>query len=133
MEPQAAAIVEDLDDALKRLVAIDARKSDILQLLFFGGLTYKETVQRCILSPATVHRETEAGKGIAASRNVTSCFLEASNSAEPIVGEGLKSCFVLRSNGRPELLRRFLQQACGDDAELLREVQIADLRRPAKA
>ena len=32
--PQAAAIVQDLDEALKRMAKIDARKSEILQLLF---------------------------------------------------------------------------------------------------
>ena len=60
--PQAAAIVQDLDDALKRLAKIDARKSEILQLLFFGGLTYEETAAALHISPATVHRELKLAK-----------------------------------------------------------------------
>ena len=60
--PQAAAIVEDLDDALKRLAEVDARKSEILQLLFFGGLTYEETASALGISPATVHRELKLAK-----------------------------------------------------------------------
>ena len=55
--PQAAAIVEDLDEALQRLAAIDARKSEIVQLLFFGGLTYEETAAALDLSiPAVKSR-----------------------------------------------------------------------------
>lgn len=60
--PQAAAIVEDLDEALERLAAIDARKSEIVQLLFFGGLTYEETAAALHISPATVHRELKLAK-----------------------------------------------------------------------
>jgi len=60
--PQAAAIVEDLDEALERLGAIDARKSEIVQLLFFGGLTYEETAAALHISPATVHRELKLAK-----------------------------------------------------------------------
>ena len=60
--PEAAAIVADLDDALQRLAAIDPRKSDIVQLLFFGGLTYEETAAALDISPATVHRELKLAK-----------------------------------------------------------------------
>src|ERR1700733_4314240 len=40
--PEAASTVLDLDEALQRLAVLDERKSDIIQLLFFGGLTYDE-------------------------------------------------------------------------------------------
>src|SRR5262252_7896308 len=60
--PQAAAIVEDLDEALERLAAIDARKSEIVQLLFFGGLTYEEAAAALHISPATVHRDLKLAK-----------------------------------------------------------------------
>jgi RNA polymerase sigma factor (TIGR02999 family) len=60
--PEAAAIVADLDDALQRLAEIDPRRSDILQLLFFGGLTYQETAAALDISPATVHRELKLAK-----------------------------------------------------------------------
>ncbi|MGI8991643.1 MAG: ECF-type sigma factor [Bryobacteraceae bacterium] len=35
--------IVELDEALKSLAVLDARKSDIVELLFFGGLTYEET------------------------------------------------------------------------------------------
>lgn len=60
--PEAASIVADLDDALQRLAAIDPRRSEIVQLLFFGGLTYEETAAALHISPATVHRELKLAK-----------------------------------------------------------------------
>jgi len=60
--PEAAAIVTDLDDALQRLAVIDPRRSDIVQLLFFGGLTYEETAAALNISSATVHRELKLAK-----------------------------------------------------------------------
>jgi RNA polymerase sigma factor (TIGR02999 family) len=60
--PEASSTVLDLDEALQRLTAIDERKSDILQLLFFGGLTYDETAAALDISPATVHRELKLAK-----------------------------------------------------------------------
>jgi RNA polymerase sigma factor (TIGR02999 family) len=60
--PEAASTVLDLDEALQRLSALDARKSDIIQLIFFGGLTYDETAAALNISPATVHRELTLAK-----------------------------------------------------------------------
>jgi len=59
---EASAIVVDLDEALSRLALRDSRKSDIVQLLFFGGLTYEETAEALGISPATVHRELKLAK-----------------------------------------------------------------------
>ncbi len=60
--PEAASRVLDLDEALQRLAALDPRKSDIVQLLFFGGMTYDETAAALEVSPATVHRELTLAK-----------------------------------------------------------------------
>lgn len=60
--PGAEAIVADLDEALQRLAAIDPRRSDIVQVLYFGGLTYEETAAALDISPATVHRELKLAK-----------------------------------------------------------------------
>jgi RNA polymerase sigma factor (TIGR02999 family) len=46
-----------LDDALKRLAALDSEQSRIVELRFFGGLTIEETVEVLKLSPATIKRE----------------------------------------------------------------------------
>jgi RNA polymerase sigma factor (TIGR02999 family) len=57
-----SADILEIDDALSRLAAIDPRKSDIIVLHFFGGLTYDETAEALGISPATVHRELRLGK-----------------------------------------------------------------------
>ncbi len=51
-----------LDDALNRLGEIDPRKSRIVELRFFGGLTVEETAEVMKLSPITVKREWRASK-----------------------------------------------------------------------
>ena len=60
--PEAEAGIVELDDALKRLAAQDQRKSDLIELLFFGGLTYDEAAAALHISPATVHRELRMAK-----------------------------------------------------------------------
>jgi len=52
----------DLDEALERLVAQDARKSQIVELRYFGGLTVEETAEFLKLSPRTVEREWTMAK-----------------------------------------------------------------------
>jgi RNA polymerase sigma-70 factor (ECF subfamily) len=51
-----------LDDALTRLADIDARKSQIVELRFFGGLTVEETAEVMKLAPITIMREWRAAK-----------------------------------------------------------------------
>jgi RNA polymerase sigma factor (TIGR02999 family) len=46
-----------LHDALDQLSAIDARKSRIVELKFFGGLTTSEIAEVLQLSPATIERD----------------------------------------------------------------------------
>jgi len=60
--PESSAGVVELDEALQRLAAQDQRKADLIELLFFGGLTYEETAAALQISPATVHRELKLAK-----------------------------------------------------------------------
>ena len=46
-----------VDDALKRLAAIDLRKSQVIELRFFGGLSVEETAFALKVSPETVMRD----------------------------------------------------------------------------
>jgi RNA polymerase sigma factor (TIGR02999 family) len=46
-----------LQDALDQLSAIDSRKSRIVELKFFGGLTTNEIAEVLQLSPATIERD----------------------------------------------------------------------------
>jgi RNA polymerase sigma factor (TIGR02999 family) len=62
VSPEAADIVVELDEALDRLATLDQRKGEIVQLLYFGGMTYEETADALGISPATVHREMRLAK-----------------------------------------------------------------------
>ena len=46
-----------IDDALKRLEALDPQQGKLVELRFFGGLSIKETADVIGVSPATVKRE----------------------------------------------------------------------------
>ena len=60
--PSSGPGLSELDDAMKRLEMQDARKSQIVELLFFGGMTYDETAAVLGISAATVHRELRMAK-----------------------------------------------------------------------
>ena len=51
-----------LDDALNRLAKMDARKSNVVELRFFGGLDVKETAEVMKVSPDTVMRDWKMAK-----------------------------------------------------------------------
>jgi RNA polymerase sigma factor (TIGR02999 family) len=52
----------DLDEALERFSQIDARKSQVVELRYFGGLSIEETAQILEVSPATVKRDWEVAR-----------------------------------------------------------------------
>ena len=51
-----------VDEALQRLAAIDARKSEVVELRFFGGLTVEETATALRVSEETVMRDWKLAK-----------------------------------------------------------------------
>ena len=51
-----------LDEALERLAIVDERKSQVVELRFFGGLTVEETAEVMGLSPITIKREWRVAK-----------------------------------------------------------------------
>jgi RNA polymerase sigma factor (TIGR02999 family) len=54
--------VEELDEALRRLEAIDERRTRILEQRYFGGLTLEETAEALGISLATVKRELRSAR-----------------------------------------------------------------------
>ena len=60
-EERATEVVA-LDDALKCLAEIDVRKSQIVELRFFGGLSIEETAEVLAVSPGTVMRDWTLAK-----------------------------------------------------------------------
>lgn len=59
---EPSGVLLDLDEALDRLKAIDARKAEAIELLYFGGLTYEEASANLSISVATLHREVTFAK-----------------------------------------------------------------------
>jgi RNA polymerase sigma factor (TIGR02999 family) len=59
---EPATDLEALDDALERLTALDPRKARVVELHYFGGLTYDETAEALGISAATVDRELRLAK-----------------------------------------------------------------------
>src|SRR5215469_12674577 len=59
---EAPEIIVSLDDALRRLAVVDSGKSDIVQCLYFGGMTYDETAAALNIAVATVGREARMAK-----------------------------------------------------------------------
>jgi RNA polymerase sigma factor (TIGR02999 family) len=54
---ERAADVMALDDALNDLAAVDPRKSQMVELRFFAGLSIEETAEVLAVSPGTVMRD----------------------------------------------------------------------------
>ncbi len=52
----------DLHEALERLATFDARKSELVELVFFGGLTYEEASEVLNMPVTTIHRELKLTK-----------------------------------------------------------------------
>lgn len=57
LEDRCDAGVFELDDALNRLAALDARQAQIVEMRCFGGLTVDEVAQALEVSETTVKRE----------------------------------------------------------------------------
>ena len=57
VSPERSADLVAIDDALTRLAAFDPRRSQIVELRFFGGLSVEETAEVLKCSPRTVKRE----------------------------------------------------------------------------
>ena len=51
-----------LDDVLRDLAEIDSRKSQVVEMRFFGGLTVEETAEVLNVSTETVQRDWRLAK-----------------------------------------------------------------------
>jgi RNA polymerase sigma factor (TIGR02999 family) len=60
-ENRAAELVA-LDDAMNELAALDPRRSRVVELRYFGGLSVEETAEVLKVSPDTVMREWKRAK-----------------------------------------------------------------------
>ena len=62
VSPEKDAEIVAVDEALSALAAVDARKSQVVELRFFGGLSVEETAEVLKVSPETVKRDWRFAK-----------------------------------------------------------------------
>ena len=62
VSPERDTDLVALDEALERLAAVDPRKSRVVELRFFGGLSVEETAEVLDVSEKTVRREWQFAK-----------------------------------------------------------------------
>jgi len=61
-QPARDTDIVALDEALTRLAGSDARRSRVVELRYFGGLTEKETAEALGISPETVKRDWKVAR-----------------------------------------------------------------------
>ena len=62
VSPEQSKEFVDLHEALERLVTLDSRKAQVVELKYFGGLNYEEIAEVLKISGVTVRREWEFAK-----------------------------------------------------------------------
>jgi RNA polymerase sigma-70 factor (ECF subfamily) len=62
VEPQADINLAALDEAMKKLAVVDERKSRVVEMRFFGGLTVQESAKVLKVSQDTVMRDWKMAK-----------------------------------------------------------------------
>jgi RNA polymerase sigma-70 factor (ECF subfamily) len=62
ISPEESKEVVDLHEALERLTTLDSRKAQVVELKYFGGLTYDEIAEVLKVSHVTVRRDWEFAK-----------------------------------------------------------------------
>jgi RNA polymerase sigma factor (TIGR02999 family) len=68
LSPHLDESILDLDQALTQLAARDARKAQIVEMIYFGGLSHQETAAALEIAPVTLHRELTLAKAWLARR-----------------------------------------------------------------
>ncbi len=62
LSPEQSKEIVDLHEALERLGTLDARKAQVVELKFFGGLNYDEIAEVLKIARMTVRRDWEFAK-----------------------------------------------------------------------
>jgi hypothetical protein len=117
MSRQAPDALLAVDEVLKALAAIDARKGQVVELRFFGGLSAKETSEMLKVSEATVERDWKLAK-LWMLRELKGEKRYGAGTLEP--GRGAMRSGVGASGERAG---GFLERACGGNEGLRREVE----------
>ena len=105
-----------LDDALKALAAFDERKSKVVELRYFGGLSVDETAEALGVSGRHRDARLERGEGLAAART-------GRTRVTPQKWRAIERLYLAALERDAGERADFLRGACGADEELRREVE----------
>ena len=107
-----------LDDALAALARMDERRSRVIELRFFGGLTVEETAIVLRRVAGHDHARLAAGQGVAGAGALGSDTIVTPERWQQ-VAQLYEAAQARPANERAA----FLAEACGSDSTLCREVQ----------
>jgi len=62
VSPEESKEIVELHEALERLATLDSRKAQVVELKYFGGLSYDEMAEVLKISPVTVRRDWRFAK-----------------------------------------------------------------------
>ena len=62
ISPEPEERLLDLDEALRNLAELDRRKADLVELVYFGGMSQEEAAAALNISEATVQRDLRMAK-----------------------------------------------------------------------
>ena len=114
-QDRAAELIA-LDEALQNLAAIDARRSQVVELRFFGGLSIEETAEVLKISRNTAIRDwTMASISTARSARV--------RIMKPERWQQISTVFQAALERMPGQQSAFLDKACAGDSSLRQEVE----------
>ena len=116
--PGTGADVVALDDALKTLAAMDPRRSRVVELRFFGGLSAEETAEVLKVSARDRVARLEAGQGVASAR-----VEHGYEPMKPELWEQIAQLHRAALEIETEARAAFLTKACAGDELLRREVE----------
>ena len=116
-----------LDDALEALAKVDERKSRVIEMRFFGGLSVEEDRRSAARVARDGHARLEAGEGLAAPaprRDLRRARRMALRSMTPMTQRWreLERLYHAALDAPAEERSAFLAEACASDETLRREV-----------
>jgi len=117
LSPGRAEELIALDDALKSLAIIDVRRSHVVELRFFGGLSNEEIAEVLKISPNTVMRDWKVPKAWLYRA------MSRSRRMNPERWQQASRILEIALERSPERRAAYLDEVCANDDELRREVE----------
>ena len=112
-----AADLVAVDDALNSLAEVDERKSQVVEMRFFGGLSVEETAEVLKVSPDTVARDWRLAKAWLMRE------MSGKSKMKPERWNKIESIFHKALEADESRRGAVIEESCAGDEELRREVE----------